>query len=594
MAIGDDFTIDYSNLMVSHSSGATVYSARSLYSYLQNTFDEQGQMDDTVPMSAQTPTAFTLINGWFIPEVSTRFIDGGSIQSSGWANVIYIAKGTETTAFEGGDIGLQISGATSGDIGTVLDFQTDNFNEFQVYIRASSSNDTFGSGELLQVTGSGGVGELTTTAASLTGEVIFTNIYTLGSVVSPTYNYILQSGSIIDGHTEGWWGEGFIDILLKTSEAGVSIDDTYLNIFAREYGSAYDNFRLQAGTGRNAVPMATAADGFNTTATESIFPFSNSITITMYTESQQIDLDNGFGAAPYKCIIDCGEVSLANVYEYTKWLTQRDTRIDIDDDVANFITGAIYQSVSESVHNLSIFTPNKQAPFGSYTGKFFAARSVFIQNTATADVKNFSLVDDDGTAQDPPNTVSVTATSVSGSDRVAIFRLTTAGGSINKTEYELLSGSNSDTGGANNQSGSFSVCVSGTIATDVPKISTIRIVEDSYPFSTWTNGGTGANASGTFFLTASVDRGTSGLTDYGLTIDYADTSASYIPIIDAISTTTTVSNTLVQIANIPVLVRVRNGTLDDGILPFELEQTITTNGLSVAAIRTADAINTSS
>ena len=74
MAIGDDFTIDYTNKRIwnkyawGQGGTATVYSVNALYSWLMNTFDEQGAMDDDVPMSAQTPNAYTLINEWFIDD----------------------------------------------------------------------------------------------------------------------------------------------------------------------------------------------------------------------------------------------------------------------------------------------------------------------------------------------------------------------------------------------------------------------------------------------------------------------------------------------------------------------------------------------
>jgi len=57
LAIGDDFTIDYVNKRIHHSAGATVYTVNELYSWLMDQFDEQGAMDDQIPMSAQTPTA---------------------------------------------------------------------------------------------------------------------------------------------------------------------------------------------------------------------------------------------------------------------------------------------------------------------------------------------------------------------------------------------------------------------------------------------------------------------------------------------------------------------------------------------------------
>ena len=590
MAIGDDFSIDYTNKIISHSVNTTTYTSRQLYSYLQDTFDEQSQMDDTVPMSAQTPTAFTLINGWFLPEKSTRYLYGGSIQTDGWENEIYVAAGVETTTFLGSDIGKQITGSTTADIGTLLDFGRDNWDgRFKAYIRASSSNDTFDTAELLQV--SGGDGELTIAAASLTGETVYTNIYTLGTIISPTYMYILQSGSIIDGYADGWWSEGQIDILIKVREASVEIDSQIVNVFAREYGNNYDNFIITTAVGRNAVPLATSADGFNTTGTESIWQYTSSITITFYTESQLFDLDNGAGSRPYKCVIDCGEVSLANVYEYTKYITDRDYRGDIDADVSNYVTGAVYQRVSAS------FVPVKTAPFGTYTGKFFAARSVWLTNLAAADVKNFSLIDDEGTTQDPPNTVSVTVTSVSGSDRVAVFRLIEAGGEINKDEFRTSGSNFGGTGqlSRTNSSGSLYVTVSGSIPTDVPKTSKIRISDDSYSFSTWVNSTIAPFYSGTFFLTASADNPDSspGAGGYGLTQDYADNSSSYVPIIDVQATTTSVTNTLVQVTTIPILIRVRNGTLDHGILPFEIESEVLSTGASVAAIRTTDSINTS-
>ena len=79
-----------------------------------------------------------------------------------------------------------------------------------------------------------------------------------------------------------------------------------------------------------------------------------------------------------------------------------------------------------------------------------------------------------------------------------------------------------------------------------------------------------------------------------MTQDYANGSSSYIPLIDVRATTTSVTNTLVQVTTIPVLIRVRNGTIDHGILPFEIESEVLTTGMSVAAIRTTDSINTSS
>ena len=570
MAINTEFLIDYNNRIISHSTATTIYSVQQLYSYLQNTFDEQGQMVDTIPMSPQTPSEFTLINGWFIPDKSTQFLASGSIQTSGHSGSVLVCVASEDTPFLHSDLGMEISGSTSGDVGTLLDFQTDNFGLFKLYIRPSASADVFTTAEELVV--SGGTGTATQAVLSLTGESIFTNLYGLGGLVDDTNLYVLQSGSIIGdpGATApSWWGSQFFDVLIKVKEAGQVFDDSNLRIYAHEYGSLYDHFTIRAPIGRNAVPLGTSTDAFNTTDAGLISPYSTSIAITLYSSSQNFDLDNGNGAQPYNCVINCSTASLADVYEYTKYLTDRLYFGDLDDGT-NYdpVTGSIYTIASES------FAANKQAPFGSYTGKFFAARGVWLTNLNPADVKNFSLIDSLGVIQDPPNTVAVSVTAVSGSDNITVFRLTGGGGSINKSEYYT---SESVSLGSNY------IIVSGSITTDTPKISTIRLTDSGniYKFTSWVNDGT--PVSGTFFLSASVTT----------TIDYEPNSASYVPLIDIQADSPVVSNTLVQSSIIPVLIRVRNGTPDYGILPFEIESEIGPNGLSIAATRTIDPINTS-
>src|SRR3990167_11311939 len=107
--ISSDFTIDYVNKRIYHSANSNVYTVNALYSYLQDTFDELAQMDDTIPMSAQTPTDYTLINGWFMDEPSFQFLKGGAIQTSGYNGAIQILllDGTYVNAVAG-DIGKTV------------------------------------------------------------------------------------------------------------------------------------------------------------------------------------------------------------------------------------------------------------------------------------------------------------------------------------------------------------------------------------------------------------------------------------------------------------------------------------------------------
>ena len=105
--ISDDFTIDYVNKRVYHSSGTTIYTVNELYSYLMDTFDELAQMDDTIPMSAQTPTEYTLINSWFMDDTSFKYLKTGAVQTSGWTS-----GGVRIKAYDGSGAGV---GFVAGD-----------------------------------------------------------------------------------------------------------------------------------------------------------------------------------------------------------------------------------------------------------------------------------------------------------------------------------------------------------------------------------------------------------------------------------------------------------------------------------------------
>jgi len=89
MAISDDFALNYTTKKISHASGTTRYTVNALYSWLMDLFDDAGQMDDTVPIAASTPTEYALINGWtFNADSDLDYLYGGSIVigTTIWAN----------------------------------------------------------------------------------------------------------------------------------------------------------------------------------------------------------------------------------------------------------------------------------------------------------------------------------------------------------------------------------------------------------------------------------------------------------------------------------------------------------------------------
>lgn len=269
MAIGDDFTINYTDLKITHTSGTAVYEMYQLYSWIMDEIDESTTIDDTVPMTAQTPTAFTLVNGWFIDETSIQYLKGGSLKTDGWASggIRIISYNASTTPFSASDLGQTITGGTTGDTGTVLAYEERyGTNLGVVWIRPDDSGDAFDDPtETFLVTGPFAAGVFTNTfysGGSLSGENIWTNIFTLGTLEANTTLYVYQNDSLITG----WWSAGQIDVLILTKEGGVEIDGAVLTILARQYTKLFDHFvtDLSAGS-RTPIPLATFDDSNNST-----------------------------------------------------------------------------------------------------------------------------------------------------------------------------------------------------------------------------------------------------------------------------------------------------------------------------------------
>lgn len=264
MAIGDDFSIDYTNKIIYHSNGTTVYTVNQLYSHIMDTFDELDQMDDTVPMSAQTPTAYTMINGWFL-DIGTyrqthKYLEGGAIETSGYSSVIQVIQlVTGWTNAVTTDIGKQVKDDGSS-VGALLSY--DNTNG-KWWCRSSSTV-----ADTSVMTIDTGTGAGTGSGASVTGEDLYANVYSLGTVetVPGPQIYAFQNGiALSEWSSLTNWDRGHIDVLIQVKEAGTEIDGAVITVFARQYGDAYDHYEidLTAG-GRNAVPLATSDDINNT------------------------------------------------------------------------------------------------------------------------------------------------------------------------------------------------------------------------------------------------------------------------------------------------------------------------------------------
>jgi hypothetical protein len=258
-----------------------------------DTFDELTQMDDTIPMSAQTPTEYTLINGWYMDDVSFKYLKTGAVQTNGWTSggvriKPYDASGAGT-AFGSSDIGKTITETDTGDTGKILFYDERTSLEVgYVWIRPDTAGDTFADiNSAYTVASSSASGVFT--GASSTGENLWANIYTLGSIEEDDSQqiYIEQNGSRIFSGSE-WWPEAgtrHIDVLIKVKEAGTEINSAQITVFLRHYPSGgnadlYDHFGIDLTSGgRNAVPLATSPD-LNNTSTHATVSGYNDVTLT--------------------------------------------------------------------------------------------------------------------------------------------------------------------------------------------------------------------------------------------------------------------------------------------------------------------------
>lgn len=158
----------------------TIITTNTLYSAVADAMDELNAMDDENPILPTTPTAYTMENGYFMPRSSTEFLTGGAISSTSWdfevRSINYTVGGGAD--FVAGDVGRQVVGGTTGDTGTLLDFEVQPDGTLTAWIRPDDvtpiTGDLFdNASETLSVVADGGTGNVTAAAASETGESVY-------------------------------------------------------------------------------------------------------------------------------------------------------------------------------------------------------------------------------------------------------------------------------------------------------------------------------------------------------------------------------------------------------------------------------------
>lgn len=579
-----------------------------VYDATEDLFTQPTQQDDGLIFSAETPGEYTIgkidageIDPWFIDLVSMEHVIGDfqnftgcAVKTSGWTRVegsntgiIVVAVLASGNNIVTGDIGYDIT-HTDGDDGTLLDVVVTGGSIDYLFIRpdtynaADSFDNTAGT-----LTCNGHTAEQD--AASVTGEMVWSNPYSKGPLVSDTHVYLFQNGqrvTRIGVSTDDWWEDGHVDRAVPitdwTTDAFPIIDEGYLTVYARQYGSlhSYDIIRMNSTSGGNvSAALSSGSDTNNETGYASItlagatgnwtvgdeiigyttgaraiitqidnpgatptlhyyyvgdpmtafngseavynaddtgtssgsgavanqgpalstwFAANNAPTISFGNTTE--DVDDDASAEPYSIDIDVNQATLAQMYEWAKYVQRRSSTFDLDGlDGQEYIgidyrvnyTGSVVGTVSEgdSVTGatsgatgviVSHHTTEKILALRNSRGTFvdgeqievngsnyipasgttvtaitpvlanalclkagtlvIGATGVLFSDYITTEENNFTLTDINGVSRARPTSVSMTISNLAVADWASCFRLTAQAADIDKEEYIAAGG----------------------------------------------------------------------------------------------------------------------------------------------------------
>jgi hypothetical protein len=300
-------------------AAAGTRTVNEVYSALQDLFDELAQLDDGVPMSAQTPTEYTIgcIDPsdnipWFIDDETVQHLKGGAIKTNLWKRttstnpgIIRLAWTAKTVDPISTDIGKPVVRGTS--TGVLLDYEVLTASTGILWVRPTDASATHDFSSTGVTTITGGSGSVTTSVAGTNGEALWANIYSLGTIAANTDLYVYQSGAKQTGvlnyapATYQWWPTGHFDILIKVKETDALVDGGYVTVYAREYATGFGYYQVGlAAGGRNPIPLATGSDLNNTTGYRQLVGSSG---VGTFTVGHAIYVGTNWGTATKKGII---------------------------------------------------------------------------------------------------------------------------------------------------------------------------------------------------------------------------------------------------------------------------------------------------
>lgn len=287
MAIADDFSVYTGTKTIRHTNASsdTQYTVQAFYSWLMDMFDEPAYMSFPKPMKYNTPTSYTMLNGWFIDNGdesnALQYLYEGAIDTSGYADDVLVVDADGMTNFVSTDKDKMIVETT--DVGPLLAYKNDYpvSGDARFWVRDTNSHGTIHNNDTFTTTGGTGAG--TADGDSYTGEEVYSNLYTIASFpadVSPQV-YIFQQDPdgtntrIVEWSNTDNFDRGTIDVIIPVRVGGAWIQggssgtNGYVSAFARHGGDTFshvDDIDLSAGA-RTPIALETAADEVNISST---------------------------------------------------------------------------------------------------------------------------------------------------------------------------------------------------------------------------------------------------------------------------------------------------------------------------------------
>lgn len=361
MAIGTDFTVYPDSKVIRHTSANDdVHEMAAFYSWLQNLFDEPGYMSYQKPIKYNTPTSYTMLNGWFLDNGDgsniLEYLTGGSINTTGYSTIddpVYLLEvdndGSTWADIVPGDLDKDIEDDGTA-VGPLMAYKLDypSNETARLWIRDTRAVPaTIDDNSAITIDGGTGVCDAST--ASISGDEVYANIYTIASWASApnAQVYIKQEHPVTTGtnirvaewsNTDSWdRGSGStdeIDILLPVKLGGSAIDSGNVVLYGRQTGDTFTHYLTQVSTAdpsRTPIAMESSSDTVNISKGEHYLLFDASTgpgAFSIGDVVQNVSSDNITPPSWYAEVADIEEFGVNT----TGCLTLRGLRGSITDD----------------------------------------------------------------------------------------------------------------------------------------------------------------------------------------------------------------------------------------------------------------------